>query len=478
MADQELRRERVGDTNVVSIKEGFLRRMSNLLQRSSLASLFGQAYDGKRDYYEVFGYDRVLETRKMWEMYHRGGIAHRIIHAYPDAIWSRPPQLYIQGNAEWNAAWDSLVKATKLWSAIKKADVMAGLGRFSVVLVGTQGTNLASPVRKGSRITFLQPYSEENVTISGWDSDPSSERFGLPEYYTIYPNRNRNAVDTGGATVAPVSKTFKVHHSRIWHIARGSLESPVYGVPRLAPIWNYLYDLTKIVGSSAESYWMTAYQGLHINIDKDMEMEEGDAEELSNEADEYQHGLRRIIRTRGVDVKQLGSKVADPKGAFDVVVTLISGTTGIPKRIMLGSEAGQLASTQDKGNWADRIEEERGDYCEPSIIVPILEWLERYGVLPTPVESVQILWPEAYRMSPLERGQTSAQTARTASNLLKAMEPLVVKKGTPAVVDPATGIETVAAVPDETGEALITRDEARRIIGLSTDQQALIESPE
>jgi hypothetical protein len=456
---------------------GFLKRMSGLLQRAGFAGLLGQAFGGLRDYYEVFGYDRVLDLQKMWDMYHRGGIAHRIIHAYPDAVWARPPQLYVQGQTEWNANWDKFVKLTGLWNAIKKADVLAGLGRFSIILVGSTG-RMDAPFRRGSKITYLQPYSEINVAISEWERDPTSPRFGLPLFYTVYPNRTRNRVAASFETTAPVGASFRVHHSRIWHFAHGALESPVYGIPRFAPIWNYLTDLTKIVGSSAESYWMTAYQGLHINIDKEVEMDEEDANDLSDEADEYQHGLRRILRTRGVDVTQLGSKVADPKGAFDVVLTLISGTTGVPKRVLLGSEAGQLASSQDKGNWAERVEEERINHAEPNVILPVVSWLNEYGIMEIPVEEVQVLWPEAYRMSPLERGQTAAQTARTIANIAKGMEPITMDPGTPDQLDPETGQVTVPGIAPTLGEPLITRDEARRIIGLSTDQQALIERPD
>lgn len=456
---------------------GFLRRMSVMLQRAGMGGLLGQVFGGKRDYWEVFGYPRILNPQHIWEMYHRGGIAKRIAHAYPDATWGRPPQLYVKDNPEWNAQWDKLVKKWKLWDVIKKADIMAGLGRYAVVLVGTTSPNMEAPLRKGRSITYLQPYSEANVKVSEWVRDPTDPRFGQPLYYMVSPNKNKSMLSQENS-FAPVAQSFRVHYSRIWHIAHGTLESPVYGIPRYAPIWNYLMDLIKVVGSSAESYWMTAYQGIHADVDAEMEMDEEDADDLSDEIDEFQHGLRRFIRTRGVSIKSLGSKVADPRGAFDVVLTLIAGTTGIPKRILLGSEAGQLASSQDKAAWAERIEEERTNYAEPAIIGPIVKWLLDYGMLDeVEPEDITLLWPDAYRMSPLERGQTAAQTARTATNLQKAMAPTVIKKGQPELRDDVGNV-IQEATEDETDEPLLSRDEARKIIGLSTDMQALIESPD
>jgi hypothetical protein len=57
------------------------------------------------------------------------------------------------------------------------------------------------------------------------------------------------------------------------------------------------------------------------------------------------------------------------------------------------------------------------------------------------------------------------------------MQPVVIKKGQPEMRD-QEGNVIQEATEDEAGEALLTRDEARSIIGLSTDQNALIERPQ
>jgi uncharacterized protein len=458
------------------VKTGFLARMNQLLGRTGMSQLFGGAFGGKRDYNTVFGYPSVLSNNEIWEMYNRGGIARRVIHAYPDAIWGRPPQLYMPNDPVWNKAWDLLAKKTKLWSYIGKADVLASLGRFSILLIGTTSGTLSSKLRKGSEITFLQPYSERQVSVAKWERDPTNPRYGLPVLYTVQPNNIPSTVQTReGTTTAPSLSSFQVHYSRVLHISHGTMENQVYGTPMYAPIWNYLLDLIKVVGASAESYWMTAYKGMQADVDPEMDLDEEDEADLAAEIDDYQHGLRRFIRTKGVSITDLGSKVADPRGAFEVLLTLISGTTAIPKRILLGSEAGQLASSQDKGNWAERVEEKRANYAEPEVIMQFLHWANEYGILETDLDNVQVLWPDAYRMSPLERAQQGAQTARTIANIQKGLQPVIL---VPAEV-PVTGPDGVTSPgkPAELGEPLITHQEARKIIGLSTDQQILIESP-
>jgi hypothetical protein len=467
--------------------KAFQLRVNNLIQRAAVAAGLGLTFDGQRDLYASFGWPRQVSLINIFNMYFRGGIAQRVVHAYPDSTWGRPPRLYLPENEEFNQRFARIAWDLDLWDVFRRADILAGLGRYSIILIGTNRGRMEAPIPRGGagalQITYLQPYGENNVRISAWDTDPQSPRFGLPERYTIGPVdgfNQANAPMPSAPSTTPQRRSFDVHHSRVIHISHGGLEGKTYGLPRFIPVWNYLEDLIKVVGSSSESYWRTAYQGLHADVDSDMDLDEEDEANLTAEMDEYQHNLRRIIRTRGVKVQSLGSTVADPRGAFDVLVTLISGTTGVPKRILLGSEAGQLASSQDKANWAERVEEYRELHAEPNIIWPFVTWCMDNGLVPRITEGLErmrSLWPDAYRMSPLERGQQAAQTARSLANIMKGMEGPVESPGTPDVTDPTTG-QVTPGTPEVRGQPLITREEARRIIGLSSDQQVLIESPE
>ena len=98
-----------------------------------------------------------------------------------------------------------------------------------------------------------------------------------------------------------------------------------------------------------------------------------------------------------------------------MIVNLISGTTGIPTRILLGSEAGQLASEQDRANWAERIDERRTLFCGPRILEPLADRFQEMGVLSE--GTVEFEWPPAFIQNPLEIGQTQAQTARAIGNI-------------------------------------------------------------
>jgi hypothetical protein len=188
----------------------------------------------------------------------------------------------------------------------------------------------------------------------------------------------------------------------------------------LGQCYNTLDDLLKVTGGSAELYWLTSNRGLHVDIDKEMELDPADEQALSDEIDEYQHQLRRVLRTRGVKVDALGSEVADPRGVFETLLAELAATTSIPQRILIGSEAGQLASEQDRANWADYIERRRKIFAEPYVLKPVLRTLEALQYFPKETADKTVWeWPEAFHTSPLEESQIYAAWARAVVNLAR-----------------------------------------------------------
>jgi hypothetical protein len=455
----------MSEANVVAL-EGEGRKMSSgqafraflgIIQRTRLGRMLN-SFNGKRNYQELFGWDNAITIDMMMYMYNRGGIAKRVVDAYPDATWARPPRLWAAGDDAWTAQWDALVDQIDMWDSLYRLDRLASLGHYAILVIGTDRPNLGVQLRDPKRIMYMQAYGEQSVKIEEYDRNPASPNFGRPLLYKVYPDGNNLDPQIPSQMRSNYPReSFLVHHSRVIHCARGTLEDNIWGQPLMAPVWDYLTDLRKVVGSSSESYWIMANRGLQADVDKEMSLNADDQAALQTEMDEFFHGFRRFIRTKGVKINELQNDVADPKSPFDVLVTLISGATGIPKRILLGSEAGQLASTQDKGNWAERVEENRALHVEPHIVKPLVRFFLNNRLLPPPAAdaSLNILWPDAYRMSPLERGQTSAQTARTLANVTKMLES-----------------------ENDTAKNLMNREEIRSLIGFPSDNRILRDNPD
>ena len=113
-----------------------------------------------------------------------------------------------------------------------------------------------------------------------------------------------------------------------------------------------------------------------------------------------------------MDINRLEGKVADPSGPLEGVLNLIAGATGIPKRILLGSERGELASSQDEGNWVARIEERQQKFAEPLILRAFVDRLVWLGALPEPgSEGFKVEWPSLFAKSDEERANIAMRVA-------------------------------------------------------------------
>ncbi len=415
--------------------------LSPLMSRLRLAMKAGIQFDGKRDLYASFGYNRNPTFPDYVAKYLRQDIARRVIDAPVKATWTDPPK--VGGTKQFEAAWETLVSETNLYKVLAKVDCFAGLGQCAVIVVGLNDKkSLEAPATAASKVLYLQPYMENSISITEFDDDQTSPRFGMPTMYTITPGETQVG-NSDGQTRMIMRTPFKVHYTRILHVADNTMENTVLGHSRMEHINNLLDDLLKIVGGSAETYWLTANRGMQVDVDKDMELSEQDAKDLSEEIEEYQHQLRRFIRTRGVKIESLGAELADPSGVFDVVLSILSAATQIPKRVLLGAEAGQLASQQDRANWAIYISERIANFAEPDVLRPMIMLLQAVGVLPRTRNAVTIEWPDAYKMSPLERAQTAAQMARSMANVTKAL----------------------ATCRNEVGVTVFSPEEARRVVG-------------
>lgn len=411
-------------------------RVASMWARSQMANLAGKTFDGNRDLYKYLGYKRVLTYQDYYDRYKRNGIARRVVNTPATATWRNFPIIQDKGLEE---ETPFLIELNKLTSKLKffhyaeRADKLAGIGRYSVMLVGVRDgrTDLSQPIGKvsGSQdVLYLSVFSEGNAEINTLDVNPTSERFGLPETYRVKFSKENISLPNTSLNSVPVV----VHHTRVIHISDGLLEDDVFGDPRLECVWNYLDDLEKISGGTAEAFWRVVDRGMAFIIDKEAELGEDEAEELEDEIDAYVNRMKRFMRLKGMDVKTLGSETPDPRGAFSTVAALIAGTVGIPNRVLFGSERGELASSQDEKNFNARIKERQQSYAGPMIVIPFINKLISIGALPAPINGeYELIWPDLSTLSQQEEADIAARNAQAIRNFGLAI------KEFPELISPA-----------------------------------------
>jgi hypothetical protein len=373
-----------------------------MLERQAFARMAGITFDGKRDLYQIFGYRRDLTPLDHMERYERGGVAGRVVDALPNATWRGGLEIEEVDDPEVETAlekgWYNLEQKHHVTAKLLQVDILSRLSTYAILLIGAPG-KLDTPLPKGkgdpTKLLYFQAYMGAggpnapdisrsgrfgaqyvDATIHEFDTDPESERFAMPTFYQL------RRTDFS----SPDFQT-PVHWSRVVHVAENPLSDEVYGRPCLSRVWNLFDDLEKVTGGGSEAFFQRAHQGRVWSIDKDVQgLSEPEMTKFREEIDQFQHGLTRDVRVRGVTVQPLGSDVAQFGPNTDAIITQIAGATGIPKRILTGSEMGELASSQDRDNWRDQINGRREQHAEPFILRRLIDRLIEYNWLPKPTK--------------------------------------------------------------------------------------------
>lgn len=372
---------------------------SMLMTRSLLASLAGMSHEGDRNLFKVFGYPENVTYQDCLMQYRRHDIAKAIINRPVTGTWKG--DILLQESKEdkdtaLETAWKEIYDELGLKDRMLRADRLSSLGRYGVLLLGLSDVESKEDAMKpvegaGLKLKYVKPLGELSAVINSWDNNPTSPRYGLPYTYNIQLNTDKD----GGP-----GKAMVVHHTRVIHIVPEKLESDVYGVPVLEAVYNRLMDLMKLVGGSAEMFWRGARPGYHGKMDMDYNMTPDMKDDLREELQEYEHGLRRFIVNKGLDIQALESQVEDPSNPVDVQLSMISAVTGIPKRILMGSERGELASSQDLGAWKELLQARRDELAGPKIVRPLVDRLIEFQILPEPVTGeYNVQWEDLFAPS-------------------------------------------------------------------------------
>lgn len=441
-----------------------IQALSELVTRTQIGHRLGLSYEGKRDIYSSLGYPKEDPTfADYWQRYQRQDIARAVIDRPIEATWHDVIAVRTVASDDETdklvQAWKEMDKKLKLKEKFSQLDKLASLGHYAVMLIGFDDVSdrqkFAEPVSEGERkIKYVKPISEANAAVESYEERPDNERYGLPKFYKIQLTK-------------PGSKktySLRVHYSRILHVAYGTLENEVKGQPVLKSIYNRLIDLEKLVGGSAEMFWRGARPGYQGQIDPEHIMGEKEEEKLRSQIDEYEHDLRRILVSQGIELNPLGAQVSDPEKHVDVQVEMISAVTGIPKRILMGSERGELSSAQDQGAWKEIVISRRVERAERKILSPFVDMCMKYKVLET-VDDWVIDWADLF--APSEKDRVEIGRMRAQAIQFYATQPFAMEIFPPEVfMRHILGMteNQVDQIKGKIGEAISLEDDFQRVI--------------
>lgn len=387
--------------------------MQSMLNRIALGNLMStQSYGGDRNYSKALGYKDHLTFEDYVARYFRHDMAKAIIDRPVKASWKGEIEVIETTKSKetkFEKEWRQLYTDLKLKSVFIRSDKLTGLGSYSVLLLGLNDvkTNkgFENKVKPGAKLMYVRPFSEKAATIEEWDEDERSSRFGKPLYYKISITSQGLTQSLSKSMSKQNFKTdLRVHHSRVVHFTEDVLEDEVFGIPRLQAVFNRLMDLEKVIGGDAEMFWRGARPGYTGTVRENYEMTPEMRDSLNDQIKEFEHNLKRVLVNEGVDYKSLEQQIADPEPHVNVLVQMISAVTGIPKRILVGSERGELSSAQDKQEWISYVTSRREEQNETGILRPFIDHLILYQII-TPPKSMtySIVWDKLFSLSDKEK---------------------------------------------------------------------------
>jgi hypothetical protein len=391
--------------------------------RTDYLGSLGRQYDGDRDIYDVLGYPEEIRITDYRAKYERN-IGKRIVELPAEDSWTEAPRVTDSPESDestFEREFERFRQAVKPWHYLRRTDTIAGIGQYAVLFIGFtddgstgEAIDVSSlPTDVTKAVSHFEPFAQDS--IEGWELGKNE---GLP---TSHPRYNKpveyhlNFGDSGDRDLEPV------HWSRVLHVpSDGRDESDLIGTPRLKDVYNRLIDLEKTVGSSAEIFWTGASPRYQFNVDADnaSDVPQDELTKLDEEVQKLVHNMQNYIKTFNTDVEVISGEEVDPSGVHDVILSAISGTKGIPKRILTGSERGELASTQDRATWFGKVETRRNQFVEPAIVRPFIDRLIEFEVLSEPMDGVYTVeWPNLFELNELEQSEVEANRAEVIAQI-------------------------------------------------------------
>ena len=368
--------------------------LANVATRSLQAMFPGYFGAAKHNHTADFGYPALVDFNTAYEAYTRNGLANAGVDKTVEKTWQDMPYLqeFQRDGTKGGNQKETKVEADirqrfadlRLWQHMAEADRRGMVGRYSVLILRfADSKQLREPVDRvnGGLAGLVEviPAWEGQIKPSAWDTDQTSEGYGQPTMYQF----NEAAV---GETAQP--RNFDIHPDRVivW-----SRDGTLNGRSALEPGYNDLLSLSKIIGAGGEGFYKNAKSGLSIEIDKDAKLESMAAamgvqttdvvDKIDEQVESFNRGFDKSLMTQGMKVTPIQVSLPSPEHFFAVAAQSFAASMKIPMKILVGSQTGERASTEDAEEWSRTCMGRRTNQVIPAIMT-FVGRLEQVGILP------------------------------------------------------------------------------------------------
>lgn len=363
-------------------------RIANAFQRMLPGILTGRG----RDHYSDFRLPETVTPDMLRDKFRRNGLAHAAIMRTVAKTWQDDPWLLEYQRDDGDETAETMLEAQirkrfdaiHFWRSLTAADARALVGGWSAVILRyADNLSLADPVARVpgglDGLVGILPIWRQQLSVERWDMDLQSPTYGEPVMY-LFHEAPMDGVGMG--------RDIRVHPDRvlIWS-ADGTRDNDSI----LLPGFNDLVTMEKISGAGGEGFWRNAKAAPVLEVSPDVDLARmADAagidpkefgEKVDRQVEKFLQGFDQMLMLQGMSAKPMNVSLPSPREFFDVALGSFAASVNIPQKILIGSQTGERASTEDAAEWAQTNMARRNNMVRPCISA-LVDRLELAGILP------------------------------------------------------------------------------------------------
>lgn len=369
--------------------------------------------DGRRDLDQEFGYKPTLTFNDWYRLFNRS-FGRAVVTVTPSKVWQSYPVLKEKNKTDtpFLVEFNKLAKRTRLFKVMSELHTKSLVGEYGALFIAAKEVDgrPEKPLTLASSENIVAIRSHYQVELSEEGSpvvsNPSSERFGLPEYFeykgnSISNNNNQNA------------QSFTVDPTRVFTFSQFASQGSVRGDSILESTYNYIVNIEKIVGGVAEGFYKAAgnkriYKITDPSIAKGLFTDETMKSKFEESEREFDAGISSSKTIGGMDVTQLQNMMSDPEQPFSVNMQMVCSILGISTTEFIGHLTGERASSENSKGWNNKCEGIRENIINPDMIIAFIRHIDNLGgwANSPDYDALEIEWPDLNEPSQSEKLDT------------------------------------------------------------------------
>ena len=338
--------------------------IANAVTRNLSTMFPGYFAEVKRNHYADFGYPTEITFKLAYDAYLRIGIARAAVDKTVAKTWQDAPYIQMFARDDGDDTPETPIEAAirerlsdiRVWQNVAECDRRSLVGAYSGLILriaDSQAFDQPVGAVTGGMNALVEviPAWEGQLEVAEWDGDEKSPDYGRPTMYQF------NEASVGRSKSQ--SRQMRIHPDRviIW-----SRDGTVNGRSALEPGYNDLLAIEKM----AQAMGVPAAEVADL---------------MNEQVEDYQKGFDKMLLLQGIEAKTLGITLPSPEHFFAIAAQSFAASFSIPMKILVGSQTGERASTEDGDEWNRTNMARRTDIAVPNVMEMIRRF-ERFGMIP------------------------------------------------------------------------------------------------